>query len=97
LSKYLEYLVELLDRFYLTPDLLTENEAQILLRLIRKAHKEHKDDLNYVLNPPENKSKGVSWVKKCVKLTEKHTNELWSKYYKLIREVDQQTIKEVAI
>lgn len=97
MTKYLEYLIELLDHFHRNPNSLTEDEGQILLKLIRKAHKEHEEDLNYTLNPPENKSMGDSWVKECVRLDEKHTNELWSKYYELIRKVDQQTIKEVAI
>lgn len=95
MSKYLEYLIELLDHFHRNPNSLTEDEGQILLKLIRKAHKEHEDDLNYVLIPPENR--GLSWVKECVRLTEKHTNELWSKYYELIRKIDQQPIEEVVI
>jgi len=97
MSKYLEYLIELLERFYTAPDFLMEDEAQILLRLIRKAHQEHTDDLNFVLTLPEENSKALPWLKECQRLTEKHTNETWEKYYELIEKIEQQPREVVSI
>ena len=93
MSKYMEYLVQLLELFKVAPSSLTEDEGQILLRLIRKAHREHKEDLEFILNPPENKELIPTWLRECKELDQKHTGELWTKYYQLILEIDQQTIR----
>lgn len=93
MSKYLEYLIELLEVFKKVPNSLTEDEGQILLRLLRKAHKEDREDFKFILSPPEDKVLIPAWLREGDLIYKKHTSHLWTKYYQLVLEIDQQQLE----